>query len=478
MLNGLLSKGLKVLRIGMPIRMHSEVRSVCLQSHIESHSLNAHIQTIQERIHQIHEELKKKRLKVTTPSIRRARRKKIEKLLDEKAKLLAKKEKILGDIQREILLSADVVCATLIGCGNDAFAEAAKCGKLHFCMILVDEASQTMEPSVLIPLIDSCSRFGRLVMIGDQKQLPPMIASLEAKRNGLDRTLFDRLIDTDTDTPLFCSNLLSVQYRMHPDIAAWPNAVIYGNQITNSQSTHSLKAFDISGFVWPHKKHSKKAYFEESPLIFVDVCGKEQKQKNGHFSVSNLDEAGVVVSILQSVNECNQLQQDEMSRTLSSIGIISGYKAQCALIQRELQNLYGANSEILDCIEIESVDGFQGKEKDLIILSCVRSNERNEIGFMRDERRMNVALSRARRGLIVIGNAKCLANADKYWRSFVDFMRKTGRIVDEKYIEKHLKKTQSVDESNDRLFIASSDDNNSIERKRVVDIDSKEVFVT
>lgn len=434
MLNELMKKRLSVVRVGLPVRMHSEVRAVCLQSHIESHSANKDVHSIEQRIKQISEELAalhSKRSKASTPSIRRAQRNKKEKLSDEKQKLLSKKERMLEDMRLDILLSADVVCATCIGCGNEMFA-SSKDGKLQFCLILVDEASQTLEPSVLIPLLFSCRYHGKLVMIGDQKQLRPMIASPEARKYGFDETLFDRLIDAVIDSPLFSSNLLSTQYRMHPDIAQWPNSVVYDNQITNAQSAHSLKAFDIPGFVWPNKKMSDFYESHESPLLFIDVFGKECKQKTG-FSVSNLDEAAVVVKILQNVIECN-------ADSLQSIGVITGYNAQRAAILEKLKDLYGENAhEILEGLEVESVDGFQGREKDLIILSCVRSNGRNEIGFMRDERRMNVALTRARRGLIVVGNAKCLAQSDKLWQNFIAFMRNSARIVGKDHIDTYLK---------------------------------------
>ena len=118
------------------------------------------------------------------------------------------------------------------------------------------------------------------------------------------------------------------------------------------------------------------------------------------------------------------------------------------MITDKLSDIYGKQDNKLDCIDIDSVDAFQGREKDLIILSCVRSNKENDIGFMRDDRRLNVALTRARKGLIVIGNATTLANGDKLWSNFIAFMRNSGRILSDKNMKQYLRKQYSdIDES-------------------------------
>lgn len=486
LLSELLDKGLKVVRIGLPVRMNSNVRSVCLPSYIENHPKQKEIIKIENCIKELNEQLSEIRKKytqmsTTTPAITRLRKNRREKLFKEKQKLLLKKEEISNNIINDILSSSDVVCATCVGCGNDVFINSKS---LQFSLIIIDEASQLIEPALLIPLIYSCSKYGRLVLIGDQKQLPPLIMSQEAKKHGLDITLFDRLIDAFTTTkylshiPLFTNNLLSMQYRMHPDISQWPNSVVYNNQIKNASSALKLQAFEIPGFIWPSKKiyddtndKTSKYFFENnSPLIFIDVDGKEFKRRSD-LSVNNEAEANVIVKILRNIIEEN-VNNNNFDEILSSIGIITGYNAQVTLITDKLSDIYGKNNTSLDCIDIDSVDGFQGREKDLIILSCVRSNKQNDIGFMKDDRRLNVALTRARRGLIIIGNANTLSHSDKLWNNFISFMRNSGRIVSDKnimqYLQKNLNDTQSTQEINNLYLDPIIDDTSHTTRHNKV----------
>lgn len=192
-------------------------------------------------------------------------------------------------------------------------------------------------------------------------------------------------------------------------------------------------------------------FFEyNSPLVMFDVKGKEVKRASDH-SVYNEAEVNVIVTILRNIIDVNEGQEGWEDK-LKSIGIITGYNAQVTLITDKLSEIYGQQCNALDFIEIDSVDGFQGKEKDLIILSCVRSNNQRDIGFMRDDRRLNVALTRARRGLIVIGNADTLSGGDKLWANFIAFMRNSGRVVDAANIEQHLRsrfREDIVDESSE-----------------------------
>ena len=273
------------------------------------------------------------------------------------------------------LKRAQVICCTCIGSGGD-FLDA-----MTFDRVLVDEATQATEPAVLVPLMRGCRQ---LVLVGDHCQLPPTVLSTRAEEEGHGVPLFSRMVACGV--PPF---MLDTQYRMHPCIAMFPSDLFYGGKLRNGVSAPERRP--LAGFPWPR---------EEFPVAFVPVKGVEVDD-----GVSKLNEAEAAaacdaVAALLSGGQC----------AASDIAVVTPYAAQARLIRRMTRRLTQNSGPPF--IEVSSVDGFQGREKEAVVFSAVRSNDFGAVGFISDWRRVNVSFTRARRALIVIGNDQTLRRGD------------------------------------------------------------------
>jgi hypothetical protein len=273
------------------------------------------------------------------------------------------------------LKKAQIICCTCIGSGGDIL------DAMTFDRVLVDEATQATEPAVLVPLMRGCRQ---LVLVGDHCQLPPTVLSTRAEEEGHGVPLFSRMVACGV--PPF---MLDTQYRMHPCIAMFPSDLFYGGKLLNGVTAPERRP--LAGFPWPR---------EEFPVAFVPVKGVEMDD-----GVSKLNEAEAAaacdaVAALLSGGQC----------AASDIAVVTPYAAQARLIRRMTRKL--AQNQTAPYIEVSSVDGFQGREKEAVVFSAVRSNDYGAIGFTSDWRRVNVSFTRARRALIVIGNDQTLRRGD------------------------------------------------------------------
>ena len=316
---------------------------------------------------------------------------------------------------RRILLRSAVVVTTCIGAGRlrQLLAAPPSAGKgggdgalggaaARFRTVLIDEATQSVEPASLVPLLYGCEQ---LVLVGDQKQLPPTVTSRDAEKGGLALSLFDRLQAAGV-APL----LLRRQYRMHPALAEVVSRQSYDGKVTSA-----VEAADRpppAGVRWPSAA---------CPVLFENVVGPEAARDEATGSIANRREAAAAVEAVRAVLAAGELGA-------ADVGVIAMYAAQVRLIQTALGRLPAALGAA--AVEVSSVDGFQGREKELIVISTVRSNPDGELGFVRDARRMNVAISRARRGLVVCGDAATLG-ADPGWRRYLQWLRRKRCVVGE-----------------------------------------------
>jgi len=268
-----------------------------------------------------------------------------------------------------------------------------------FDYLIHDEASQSTEPSSLIPLIKA----KKVVFAGDHKQLPPTVLSED---DNLKYSLFERLIDLKKP-----NYQLKIQYRMNEVLMEFPNKLFYNNTLIADESVKNIKLSDLLDEKIK-KKVEDNPFLNDHPLIFVDVDSKEKISISK--SKFNLDE-------LKAVKNC--LKDFKNVLDLKLIGLITPYKEQYALFKKELKGF------IEKGLEISTIDGFQGKEKDIILLSLVRANEKGEIGFLKDYRRLNVAITRAKRKLIVFGNSETL-ESDNIYRKWINFIKKKGKIIE------------------------------------------------
>ena len=278
--------------------------------------------------------------------------------------------------EREILQNADVICTTCVGAGDPRLA------KFKFRTVLIDESTQSAEPECLIPLVLGCKQ---VVLVGDHQQLGPVVMSKRAAKAGLNQSLFERLVILGI-VPV----RLQVQYRMHPALSEFPSNMFYEGSLQNGVTDLQRIRREVD-FPWP---------VAERPMMFWSNLGNEEISASGT-SYLNRTEAGNVERVVTRFFKAGVKPEE--------IGIITPYEGQRSYVVQNMANSGSFKKDLYREIEVASVDAFQGREKDFIVLSCVRSNEHQGIGFLSDPRRLNVALTRARYGLVILGNPKVLA---------------------------------------------------------------------
>jgi predicted DNA helicase len=273
--------------------------------------------------------------------------------------------------------------------------------KIHVNTVIIDEAGQALEPACWIPLLKA----NRVIMAGDHCQLPPTVKSYEAAKNGLMKTLFEKIIESQPQI----SNLLTVQYRMNEELMEFSNQQFYQGKL---KADESVKHWKIS-------EHNEFEYFTK-PLVFIDTagCGFNEIQTEQSTSKSNPEEAKLLLNVLK---ECLEGIQKVIEGEKLSIGIISPYQAQVLCLQ-EMFKQDEQFEKSLD-IQIQSIDSFQGQERDVMLISLVRSNDNGEIGFLNDQRRMNVALTRAKKKMFVIGDSATISH-NEFFASFIAYCEK------------------------------------------------------
>jgi regulator of nonsense transcripts 1 len=298
--------------------------------------------------------------------------------------------------EKEILSTADVICCTCVGCGDPRLS------KINFRTVLVDEATQAAEPECMIPLVMGCKQ---VVFVGDHLQLGPVIMNKKAARAGLSQSLFERLIMLG-NRPI----RLEIQYRMHPCLSEFPSNMFYEGTLQNGITAQERLRAKVD-FPWP---------VPSLPMMFFQNLGQEEISSSGT-SFLNRTEASNVEKIVTRFFKAGVEPWQ--------IGIVTPYEGQRSYIVNHMQLHGSLKKELYKEVEVASVDAFQGREKDYIILSCVRSNEHQGIGFLSDPRRLNVALTRARFGLVILGNPKVL-NKHPLWHYLLVHYKEKGCLVE------------------------------------------------
>eukprot|EP00127_Corallochytrium_limacisporum_P000235 Clim_evm3s8 gene=Clim_evmTU3s8 len=317
---------------------------------------------------------------------------KLSQLKTEQGELSASDEKrykmLKRTCERELIKAADVVCTTCVGAGDPRLQG------FKFKKVLIDEITQATEPEVMIPVVNGTKQ---LILVGDHCQLCPVVICKKAQKAGLSQSLFERLVLQGIH-PI----RLEVQYRMHPSLSEFPSNTFYEGSLQNGVTSleRTMKALD---FPWPQP---------DKPMFFQCSTGQEEIASSGT-SYLNRTEAGMVEKMVTRLLRSGVNPQQ--------IGIITPYEGQRAFLVSHLQYNGAFRAEMYSGMEVASVDAFQGREKDFIILSCTRSNEHQGIGFLSDPRRLNVALTRAKYGLIVVGNPKVLCKQPLWNNLLVHF---------------------------------------------------------
>jgi ATP-dependent RNA/DNA helicase IGHMBP2 len=378
LLERLLAHGERAVRLGHPARVLPQLREHTLDLMVDDHpDMRQARKFMKEALALFRKAARWTRAK-PEPGARRDMR-------QEARSLLANAHRLEDQALERILNAAPVLCATATG------LDPAVLGRRRFDLLVFDEACQTTEPACWVPL----PRCDRVVLAGDPCQLPPTVLSQEAARQGFGVSLLERLMALYGDR---ITRLLDVQYRMHEAIMAFPSAEFYGGALRADDSVARHRLSELPGV--------RAEPLTEAPVQFIDTAGAgydEEPEPDGE-SRLNPCEAALVARKVRALFDAGVRPED--------VAVIAPYAAQVRRL-RELLPVAG--------LEIDSVDGFQGREKEAVVLSLVRSNAENEIGFLADVRRTNVALTRARRKVIVVGDSATLSALPFYRRLFEHF---------------------------------------------------------
>ncbi|ELR16091.1 uncharacterized protein ACA1_224920 [Acanthamoeba castellanii str. Neff] len=368
LLEGLADSGVRAVRVGRPVKIREELRDLSLEALMQEHAANNKLDALRQELAGLSHG--------KTPEERAAAKR-------EGVTLHQNIRRLEDYIHNDVLGKADVICATCIGAGHDLLASRA------FPIVILDESTQATEPASLCALVHNSQH---VVLLGDHYQLPPTVTSPEAQQGGLSESLFARMIAMGIEP-----YMLEIQYRMHPIISEFPSVHFYGGKIKDG--IVAAQRPSPTGIAWPS---------EGNPIAFVNVDGYEKQSTDG-YSWFNSAEGEAVFQLVSAFDQRSDVGD------VKDIGVITPYNGQVKHLADLFSRRGGMNkNEKWHKLNINSVDGYQGREKEVIIFTAVRSNSRGDVGFLRDWRRLNVALTRARRGLLVVGNRRTL-QSDEHW---------------------------------------------------------------
>jgi superfamily I DNA and/or RNA helicase len=368
-----LQEGLRAVRIGHPARVSEGAQHAVLDVLVEAHPDRQLATELYDEAFALLGQARKQR----TRGRSRERFANARTAQAEARALLAEARALERKAVDAVLGRAQVLCCTLTALG------APPLSRMRFALVLLDEATQATEPLSLLAFL----RADRVVLAGDHRQLAPTVLSAEAAKGGLGRSLFERLVQTHGED---VHRMLREQYRMNDDLMSLISEDFYGGLLRAHPSVAGRTLADV---LLPG------ARLDAPPFLFLDTAGKgfEETQEARSESYDNPGEAALVVARVR------RLLSEGLAP--SALAVITPYRGQASLLAAALEGTG---------VEVDTVDAFQGREADAVLLSCVRSNDAAEVGFLADLRRLNVALSRARRHLFVVGDSATLASHPAY----------------------------------------------------------------
>ena len=370
----LVDRGINVLRIGNPTRVNDKMLSFTYERRFEGHPDYPQLWALRKAIRDL-----------------RAHRKRGDEKFHQKLESLKSRATELEiRINNELFGEARVIASTLVGSAN-RLLDGQKFGTLF-----IDEAAQALEASCWIPM----RRVSRVVLAGDHCQLPPTVKSIAALKAGLGKTLMERIVEMHPEAV----TLLKIQYRMNDDIMRFSSNYFYHGQVESAPDVRFRSILDM-----------------DIPMTWIDTSEFELPQDSQinfreefvgeNFGRVNKAEAELTLLALQ--NYFNKIGKQRLLDERIDVGIISPYRAQVQLLRRMLMK-WEFFKPFRRQISVNTVDGFQGQERDVIVISMVRSNDEGQIGFLRDLRRMNVAITRARMKLIILGDRQTMTRHPFY----------------------------------------------------------------
>lgn len=370
--------GLNVLRVGNISRIHDDLLPLTLEEKMRNHPEWSYIKKLKIDAEEV--EKKASQYKRTFGQNELEERKSLRREAKELRNWAFELENRLTE---SIISETQVIACTLIGAAHKLVRD------LRFHTVIIDEASQALEPECWNAILKA----ERVILAGDYMQLPPTVKSSKALDLGLDVTILDRMVDK-----IEHQSMLEIQYRMNDRILGLSNELFYHGKLVSHTSVKN-----------------RLLNSDTRPLVFIDTagCGFEEVWNPEQRSYANHGEYFIL-------REHMMMQREKLLG--HSIGIISPYAEQVRYIRQEISDDPFLRN--LD-IEIDSIDGFQGQEKEVMYISLVRSNLTGEIGFLKDERRINVAMTRAQKKMVIIGDSACLAQ-HKLYSAIINYIEKYG----------------------------------------------------
>ena len=371
----LVDRGINVLRIGNPTRVNDKMLSFTYERRFEAHPDYPHLWAIRKAIREL-----------------RAHRKRGDEKFHQKLESLKGRATELEiRINNDLFGEARVIACTLVGAAN-RLLDGQKYGTLF-----IDEAAQALEAACWIPI----RRVSRVILAGDHCQLPPTVKSIAALKAGLGKTLMERIVEMKPEVV----TLLKMQYRMNDDIMRFSSDYFYDGQVESAPNVKYRGILDLDvAMEWVNPSENSES-LESSEESFKETFIGES------FGRINKDEAELTLNTLQQYFE--RIGKQRLLDERIDVGIISPYRAQVQYLRRLLMKREFFKP-FRRQISINTVDGFQGQERDIIVLSMVRSNDDGQIGFLRDLRRMNVSITRARMKVIILGDVATLTRHPFY----------------------------------------------------------------
>ncbi|KAG7671204.1 hypothetical protein Ndes2526B_g02329 [Nannochloris sp. 'desiccata'] len=405
LLQGLLEYGLKVVRVGRVAQVRSELRYACLEAVAERSPLGKSASGLRDQAARMLTQVQE------AAAEGRATERDVQQTQREANRLWAQAEAQLIEASEAVLEGCQIVVGTCASAGEPRLAER------QFRVVAIDEATQATEPSTLVALTKGAEC---VVMAGDHAQLPPTVVSRLATQNGLDVSLFARLQNEGLP-----SLILNTQYRMHPAISVFPSRQFYQGKIESGVAAEERPLPKSSSFEWPNPN---------LPVILLSADDADERASTGPLAGSPSNTAIGESSGGSSYRNPGQAEVSVRAvrgllsdPTVASIAMLTPYNGQVRLLNTRFQAEFPDDVDSGRII-VSSVDGYQGREADVVVFSTVRCNPKRNLGFLADARRMNVAITRARRGLVVIGSERTLETSS-HWSAWLNWVKKHKAVA-------------------------------------------------
>ena len=382
-------EGLNVLRVGNPTRVSERLQRLTLEAKMAEHDYLKETKRLKKQAMEFKNMAHKYK-----KSFGKSERDQRKALFDEAHKIMKEVGNTEQYIIDDIVSKTQVVTATLVGANHYTIRN------LQYNTVVIDEAGQALEPACWIPILKA----KKVILAGDHCQLSPTIKSNEAAKNGLSETLLEKCIKLHPKAV----TLLEEQYRMNETIMEYSSSVFYEGKLKAHNSVAKSLLFD-----------------NDSPLLFIDTAGCGFEEKLEGTSSTNPDEAAFAFKHINLF--VNELIKKYTIDNFPSIAVISPYKQQINLLKTQLEHSPDLR-KYRENINVNTIDSFQGQERDIVYISLTRSNDKGEIGFLSDIRRMNVAMTRARKKLVVIGDSATLGQ-HSFYADFIEYAEKKGGYV-------------------------------------------------